>query len=156
MSHHKSREVVLPIRMTPELQAALDAMRETWRRDPAAVPRGLTCSQSREGAFVMTAAESVFVTLSGACVVKGLGAIELVSDKGTKAGFSADLDVGSRLSALTWEKGVIVRCFGNAVIGFAPALCCSDSEMDMIFERVEGALDALLEMPDIRAATGCS
>ena len=78
MSHHKSREVVLPIRMTPELQAALDGMRETWRRDPAAIPRGLNCSQSKEGAFVLTAAESVFVTLPGACVVKGLGAIELV------------------------------------------------------------------------------
>jgi hypothetical protein len=78
MSHHKSREVVLPIRMTAELNAALEAMRETWRRDPAAIPRGLSCSQSKEGAFVLTAAESVFVTLPGACVVKGLGAIELI------------------------------------------------------------------------------
>lgn len=77
MSHSKSREVVLPIRMTPELQAALDGLRETWRRGPAAVPRGLSCSQSKEGAFVLVAAESVFVTLPGACVVKGLGAIEL-------------------------------------------------------------------------------
>ncbi|WP_255351660.1 aminotransferase class III-fold pyridoxal phosphate-dependent enzyme [Novosphingobium sp. ST904] len=84
-----------------------------------------------------------------------LGAIELVSDKGSKAGFDTALDIGGRLSALTWEKGVIVRCFGNAVIGFAPALSCTSSEMDMIFDRVEGALDALLEMPDIRAATGC-
>ena len=67
MSHHKSREVVLPIKMTPELHAALDALRETWRRDPAAVPRGLSCSQSKEGAFVVSAAESVFVTLPGAC-----------------------------------------------------------------------------------------
>ncbi|MBI5791492.1 MAG: hypothetical protein HZA63_08460 [Rhodocyclales bacterium] len=78
MSHQKSREVVLPIRMTPELNAALDALRETWRRDPASIPRGLSCSQSKEGAFVLTAAESVFVTLPGACVVKGLGAIELI------------------------------------------------------------------------------
>jgi hypothetical protein len=78
MSHQKSREVLLPIRMTPELNAALDALRETWRRDPAAIPRGLSCSQSKEGAFVLTAAESVFVTLPGACVVKGLGAIELI------------------------------------------------------------------------------
>jgi hypothetical protein len=64
--------------MTAELNAALEAMRETWRRDPAAIPRGLSCSQSKEGAFVLTAAESVFVTLPGACVVKGLGAIELI------------------------------------------------------------------------------
>jgi hypothetical protein len=78
MSHHKSREVQLPIRMTPELHAALDGLRETWRRDPAAIPRGLSCSQSKEGRFVVVAAESVFVTLPGACVVKGLGAIELI------------------------------------------------------------------------------
>ena len=78
MSHSKSREVVLPIRMTPELQTALDGLRDAWRRDPAAVPRGLSCSQSKEGAFVLVAAESVFVTLPGACVVKGLGAIELI------------------------------------------------------------------------------
>lgn len=78
MSHNKSREVVLPIRMTPELHAALDGLRETWRRDPAAIPRGLAGSQSKEGAFVLVAAESVFVTLPGACVVKGLGAIELI------------------------------------------------------------------------------
>lgn len=78
MSHSKSREVVLPIRMTPELQAALDGLREAWRNDPAAVPRGLSCSQSKEGAFVLVAAESVFITLPGACVVKGLGAIELI------------------------------------------------------------------------------
>lgn len=78
MSHARSREVVLPIRMTAELLAALDGLRETWRRDPHAIPRGLTCSESKEGSFAIVAAESVFVTLPGACVVKGLGAIELV------------------------------------------------------------------------------
>ncbi len=81
-----------------------------------------------------------------------LGAIELVSNKTTKAGFDADLNLGGRLSALTWDNGVIVRCFANAVIGFAPALCCTNSEMDMIFERVEKSLDQLLDQPDVRAA----
>ena len=81
-----------------------------------------------------------------------LGAIELVSNKSTKAGFAADLDVAGRLSQLTWDNGVIVRCFTNAVIGFAPALCCSDDEMDMIFSRVENAMNKLLDMPDIRSA----
>ena len=81
-----------------------------------------------------------------------LGAIELVTNKQTKADFAADLDVGGRLSQLTWDNGVIVRCFANAVIGFAPALCCSEDEMDLIFDRVEKSLDQLLEQPDIRAA----
>ena len=79
-----------------------------------------------------------------------LGAIELVSDKATKAGFDPALDIGGRLSQLTWDNGVIVRCFANAVIGFAPALCCSEDEMAIIFERVERSLDQLLDMPDIR------
>ncbi len=81
-----------------------------------------------------------------------LGAIELVTDKESKAGFAAELDVANRLSQLTWDNGVIVRCFANAVIGFAPALCCSDAEMELIFERVRKSLDQLLEQPDIRAA----
>ena len=81
-----------------------------------------------------------------------VGAIELVSDKTTKAGFAPELDIGGRLSQLTWDNAVIVRCFANAVIGFAPALCCSESEMDQIFERVERSLDQLLAMPDIAAA----
>lgn len=83
-----------------------------------------------------------------------LGAIELVTDKNTKAGFAPELDIAGRLGALTWENGVIVRCFPNAVIGFAPALCCSDSEMDQIFERVERSLDQLLAQSDIRSALG--
>lgn len=81
-----------------------------------------------------------------------LGAIELVSDKATKAGFDAGLDIGGRLAKLTWDNGVIVRCFANAVIGFAPALCCSEDEMALIFDRVETSLDQLLDMPDIRSA----
>ena len=105
MSHHKSREVVLPIRMTSELHAALDGLRETWRRDPAAVPRGLSCSQSKEGAFVVVAAESVFTTLPGACVVKGLGAIEMVGieplfepGSGSKTLVLRDTDEGWKFS----------------------------------------------------------
>ena len=78
MSHVKSREVVLAIKVTDDLLNALDALREAWKRDAASVPKGLSCSQSKEGQFVLVAAESAFVTLPGACVVKGLGAIEMV------------------------------------------------------------------------------
>ena len=77
MSHVKSCEVSLAIKTTEELLHALDALRSAWRSDPASVPRGLTCSESKEGQFVLVAAESAFVTLPGACVIKGLGAIEL-------------------------------------------------------------------------------
>jgi hypothetical protein len=78
MSHVKSREVVLALKITEELTARLEAMREAWRRDPHAVPKGLACSESKEGQFVLVAAESAFTTIPGACIIKGLGAVELV------------------------------------------------------------------------------
>ena len=81
-----------------------------------------------------------------------LGAIELVADKATKAPFDPRLRIGDRLSQMTWDNGVIVRCFANAVIGFAPALSCTEAEMDILFDRVELTLDQLAAEADIRAA----
>jgi hypothetical protein len=81
MSHAKSREVTLAVKITDDLASALDALRQTWKTDPTAVPRGLSCSESKEGQFVLVAAESAFVTLPGACVIKGIGAIELLGDE---------------------------------------------------------------------------
>jgi hypothetical protein len=77
-SHPKSREVVLAINMTDELLQGLDKLRETWRRDPASLRKGLTCTESAEGEFVLAASESAFVTLPGACVISGVGAVQLL------------------------------------------------------------------------------
>ncbi len=81
MSHAKSREVVLSIKVTAELLAALDDLRARWRQDASSIPKGIGCSESKEGQFVLMAAESAFTTLPGACVIKGLGAIELVGSE---------------------------------------------------------------------------
>jgi hypothetical protein len=78
MSHAKSREVVLAIKVTEDLLKGLDGLRDGWRRDPHSVPRGLSCTESKEGQFVLIAAESVFTTIPGACIIKGIGAIELI------------------------------------------------------------------------------
>ncbi|MCF8151912.1 MAG: hypothetical protein K9K30_11105 [Burkholderiaceae bacterium] len=81
MSHVKSREVVLAVNITDELRQGLDALRDAWRSDPGSIPRGVSCSESREGHFLVVAAESVFTTLPGACVIKGIGAVELVGSE---------------------------------------------------------------------------
>lgn len=81
MSHEKSREVTLAVRITDDLAKALDALRTAWKQNPATVPKGLSCAESKEGQFVLVAAESAFVTLPGACVIKGIGAIELLGDE---------------------------------------------------------------------------
>jgi len=84
MGHTKSCEVALDVKTTEELLKGLDDLRQAWKRDPATLPKGLSCSESKEGQFVLVAAEAAFVTLPGACVIKGIGAIELL---GTEPAF---------------------------------------------------------------------
>jgi hypothetical protein len=77
MSHTKSREVILAIKITPDLVTGLDALRNAWRQDPHSIPKGLSCTESKAGQFVLIAADSAFTTIPGACVIKGIGALEL-------------------------------------------------------------------------------
>jgi len=77
MGHTKSCEIALAVKTTAELLKGLDDLRAAWKRDPATLPKGLSCSESKEGRFVLVAAEAAFVTIPGACVIKGIGAIEL-------------------------------------------------------------------------------
>jgi hypothetical protein len=86
MSQLKSREVVLALKVTDELLNGLNAVRDAWKRDSHSVPKGLSCSESKEGQFVLVAAESAFTTIPGACIIKGIGAVELV---GTEPLFEA-------------------------------------------------------------------
>ena len=81
-----------------------------------------------------------------------LGALELVADKTTKRVFDPALKLSERLFDGGYAKGVIFRAFSDGAVGLAPALCCSDAEMDMIFDRIWKTLDDLLEQPDIRQA----
>lgn len=81
MAHSNSREVVLAIKMTPELVEGLDALRNGWRLDSHSIPKGLSCTESKAGQFVLIAAESAFTTIPGACVIKGIGAMELAGSE---------------------------------------------------------------------------
>ena len=79
MVHPKSCEVTLAVKITEELLKGLENLRLSWKADPTTVPKGLSCSESKEGQFILVAAESAFVTIPGACVIKGIGAVQLLS-----------------------------------------------------------------------------
>lgn len=81
-----------------------------------------------------------------------LGAIELVADKATKARFDPGLKIPDRLFESGYRNGIIFRAFGEGIIGLAPALCCVENEMAMIFDRIKRTLDDLLDSADIRRA----
>ncbi len=81
-----------------------------------------------------------------------LGALELVSDKATKRAFDPALGLPDRVFAAAWRNGVVFRCFGDAMLGFAPALTYTEAEFDQLFARLTRTLDDVLAQPEVRAA----
>lgn len=80
-----------------------------------------------------------------------LAAVELVTDKARKTPLPATAAPARRIFDRAWDKGLVIRAFGNGVLGYAPPLCCTDSEIDAIVERTRATLDETLADPDVRA-----
>jgi adenosylmethionine-8-amino-7-oxononanoate aminotransferase len=81
-----------------------------------------------------------------------LGALELVADKTTQRGFDPALRLSERITQIAYRNGIIFRAFADNILGFAPALCYSPDDMDLLFERLRRTLDDALDLTDIRAA----
>ncbi|MGX5733695.1 aminotransferase class III-fold pyridoxal phosphate-dependent enzyme [Bosea thiooxidans] len=81
-----------------------------------------------------------------------LAAIELVTDKAKKTPLPAASAPAQRVFDRAWENGLVIRAFGNGVLGYAPPLCCTPAEIDAIIERTRATLDQTLADPDVRAA----
>jgi len=115
---------------------------------------GLLDNGRKAGARLMAGLES----LSGHPLVgevRGRGmlaAVELVTDKAKKTPLPAAAMPAQRIFDRAWDKGLVIRAFGNGVLGYAPPLCCTDSEIDAIVERTRATLDETLADPDVRAA----
>jgi adenosylmethionine-8-amino-7-oxononanoate aminotransferase len=89
-----------------------------------------------------------------------LGALELVADKQSKRGFDASLKLADRIAAAAYGNGLVFRAFADNILGFAPALCYTEANFDMLFERLAKTLDEVLAQSEVRAAlkgaSGCS
>jgi 4-aminobutyrate---pyruvate transaminase len=83
-----------------------------------------------------------------------LGALELVSDKATKKRFDPALGLPDRIFAAAYSNGLVFRCFGDSVLGFAPALTFTEGEFEQLAMRLRRTLDDVLAAPDVRAALG--
>lgn len=81
-----------------------------------------------------------------------LGALELVADKTTKSRFDASIKLSTRIQQKAYENKIIFRAFADDILGFAPALCYTESEMALLFERLGNTLDAVLDDIDVRAS----
>jgi putrescine aminotransferase len=81
-----------------------------------------------------------------------LAAIELVVDKDKKTPLPPAANPSRRVFDRAWDNGLIIRAFAQGVIGYAPPLCCTESEIDAIVERTRKTLDQTLNDPDVRQA----
>lgn len=64
-----------------------------------------------------------------------LGAVEFVADRQTKRRFDPQLKVGARVSKAARDRGLIARAMPHGdILGFAPPLVVSESEIDEIVE----------------------
>lgn len=81
-----------------------------------------------------------------------LGALELVANKTSKERFDPALKLSDRIAEAAYRNRVTFRAFGDNVLGFAPALCFSANDFDVLFDRLKKTLDEVLDQPDVRRA----
>ena len=81
-----------------------------------------------------------------------LAAVELVTDKDKKTPLPAAAKPAVKVFDRAWNEGLILRAFAWGVLGYAPPLCCTGEEIDLIVERTRKVLDLTLDDPEVRAA----
>jgi adenosylmethionine-8-amino-7-oxononanoate aminotransferase len=81
-----------------------------------------------------------------------LGALELVSNKDTKQGFDPSLRLSERIATAAYRNRLVFRAFTDNILGFAPALCYTPEQFELLFARLKTTLDEVLDQPEVRAA----
>jgi putrescine---pyruvate transaminase len=81
-----------------------------------------------------------------------LAGVELVVDKAARTKPDQALRMSERLSDRGYRNKLIFRAFADDIIGFAPPLCCTEDDIDILVERTRKTLDDILADPEIRNA----
>lgn len=75
-----------------------------------------------------------------------LGAVEFVADRNTKQRFDPQLKVGPRISKAARDLGLIARAMPHGdILGFAPPLIITESEIDEIVELAYAATRSVMD-----------
>ncbi len=74
-----------------------------------------------------------------------MAAVEFVEDKDDCTFFDASKKIGPQVSAALLERGVIGRAMPQGdILGFAPPLCLTRVEADIIVKAAGGAIESVL------------
>jgi L-2,4-diaminobutyrate transaminase len=73
-----------------------------------------------------------------------LAAVEFVADKDARLFFDASQKIGPQVAAALAERGVIGRAMPQGdILGFAPPLCLTRDEADVVVKATAGAVEAV-------------
>jgi putrescine aminotransferase len=81
-----------------------------------------------------------------------LAGVELVASKTSKAKFAPELGLSGLLARTGYQNKLIFRAFGDGTVGFAPPLCVSREDVDLLLERFCKTLDDVLAVKEVRDA----
>ncbi len=81
-----------------------------------------------------------------------LAAVELVTDKAQKTPLPAAAQPARRIFDRAWQQGLVIRAFAQGVLGYAPALCATEADIEAIVARTRVVLDQTLADPDVAGA----
>jgi L-2,4-diaminobutyrate transaminase len=73
-----------------------------------------------------------------------MAAVEFVRDRDDRVFFDASEKIGPRITAALLERGVIGRAMPQGdILGFAPPLCLTREEADIIVDAAKGAIESV-------------
>ena len=109
---------------------------------------GLVENAGTVGAYFRKALAEALASHKNVGDVRGdgmLAAVEFVEDKDARAFFDPARKIGPQVSAALLERGVIGRAMPQGdILGFAPPLCLTTEEADLVVEATAGAVKAVL------------
>ena len=133
----------------PVACAAALAVQRVIRRD------GLLDAVQRQGQRLHERLTQAFGDHPHVGDIRGRGlfrGIELVADRGTKQPFDPALKLHARIKANAMARGLMVYPMGGTIDGqrgdhvlLAPPFIVGDAELDVIVERLQGAVDAAIK-----------
>lgn len=107
----------------------------------------LTGNAAKTGAYFQQRLHETFEGHPLVGEVRGVGlmaALEFVADKQNKVRFEVDKKVGPQVAAACLERGLIARAMPQGdILGFAPPLIVTKSEVDTIVDITKSAVDAI-------------
>ena len=111
---------------------------------------GLVANARQTGGYFVQQMKAALVDHPIVGEVRGEGmlcAVELVADKSARRLFEPAKKVGPQAAAALLKRGVICRAMPQGdILGFAPPLCLSKAEADIVVSATREAID------DVRSA----